>query len=86
VKNTGARRGAEVLQLFYNDLVATITRSVKKLTAFKKVMLEPNEEKEIQLELTSESFSFINKNNQRVSEPGFIELMIDQQKKLIYVE
>jgi hypothetical protein len=49
-------------------------------------MLEPNEEKEIQLELTSESFSFINKNNKRVTEPGFIELMIDQQKKLIYVE
>jgi beta-glucosidase len=86
VKNTGARSGAEVLQLYYNDLVASITPSVKKLTAFKKVMLEPNEEKEIQLELTSDSFSFINKNNQRVTEPGLIELMIDQQKKLIYVE
>jgi beta-glucosidase len=86
VKNTGTRSGAEVLQLYYNDLVASITPSVKKLTAFKKVMLEPNEEKEIQLELTSDSFSFINKNNQRVTEPGFIELMIDQQKKLIYVE
>ena len=86
VKNTGAVKGAEVVQLYYNDLVASITPSVKKLTAFQKIVLAPNEEQTVQFELDAAHFSFINKNNERVTEPGWIELLIDQQKKLIYVE
>ena len=86
VKNTGAVKGAEVVQLYYNDLVASITPSVKKLTAFQKIVLAPNEEQRVQFELDAAHFSFINKNNERVTEPGWIELLIDQQKKLIYVE
>lgn len=86
VKNTGAVKGAEVVQLYYNDLVASITPSVKKLTAFQKIVLAPNEEQRVQFELNAAHFSFINKNNERVTEPGWIELLIDQQKKLIYVE
>ncbi len=86
VKNVGAVKGAEVVQLYYNDLVASITPSVKKLTAFQKIVLEPNEEKTVQFELDAANFSFINKNNERITEPGWIELLIDQQKKLIYVE
>ena len=86
VKNTGAVKGAEVVQLYYNDLVASITPSVKKLTDFQKIVLAPNEEQIVQFELDAAHFSFINKNNERVTEPGWIELLIDQQKKLIYVE
>ena len=86
VKNTGAVKGADVVQLYYNDLVASITPSVKKLTAFQKIVLAPNEEQTVQFELDAAHFSFINKNNERVTEPGWIELLIDQQKKLIYVE
>ena len=86
VKNVGAVKGAEVVQLYYNDLVASITPSVKKLTAFQKIELAPNEEQTVLFELDATNFSFINKNNERVTEPGWIELLIDQQKKLIYVE
>jgi len=86
VKNTGNLKGAEVVQLYYNDLVASITPSVKKLTAFQKIELAPNEEQTVQFELDATNFSFINQNNERITEPGWIELLIDQQKKLIYVE
>jgi exonuclease V gamma subunit len=40
VKNSGKVKGKEVVQLYYNDLVASITPSVKKLTKFSKIELK----------------------------------------------
>jgi beta-glucosidase len=85
VTNTGKTAGKEVVQLYYNDLVASITPSVKKLTDFKKIDLEPNQTKEIVFSFTKANFSFINKKLERVTEAGEIELMIGGQKKMIVV-
>ena len=86
VKNTGKVKGKEVVQLYYNDLVASITPSVKKLMAFDKIELQPNETKKVSFQIRKSDFSFINKDLKRVTEPGEIELMINNQKKLIYVQ
>lgn len=86
VKNTGKLKGKEVVQLYYNDLVASITPSVKKLMAFDKIELQPNETKKVSFQIRKADFSFINKDLKRVTEPGEIELMINNQKKLIYVQ
>lgn len=86
VKNTGAKKGKEVVQLYYNDLVASITPSVKKLTDFQKIELNPGESKVVKFTLRKENFSFINKNLQRVTEPGEIELQLSSQKIIINVK
>ena len=86
VKNTGKVKGKEVVQLYYNDLVASITPSVKKLTKFSKIELKPNETKKIEFEIKKSDFSFINKDLKRVTEPGEIELIINNLKKIIYVQ
>ena len=39
VKNIGLTKGKEVVQLYYKDLVASITPSVKKLMGFSKIEL-----------------------------------------------
>lgn len=86
VKNSGKVKGKEVVQLYYNDLVASITPSVKKLTKFSKIELKPNETKKIEFEIKKSDFSFINKDLKRVTEPGEIELIINNLKKIIYVQ
>ena len=86
VKNSGKVKGKEVVQLYYNDLVASITPSVKKLMKFSKMELKPNETKKIEFEIKKSDFSFINKDLKRVTEPGEIELIINDLKKSIYVQ
>lgn len=86
VKNSGKVKGKEVVQLYYNDLVASITPSVKKLTKFSKIELKPNETKKVEFEIKKSDFSFINKDLKRVTEPGEIELIINNLKKIIYAQ
>ena len=86
VKNSGKVKGKEVVQLYYNDLVASITPSVKKLTKFSKIELKPNETRKIEFEMKKSDFSFINKDLKRVTEPGEIELIINNLKKIIYAQ
>ena len=62
VKNTGSVAGAEVAQLYVHDPVSTIFRPEQELKGFRKVFLEPGEEKEISIALTKRAFAFYNVN------------------------
>ncbi len=85
VKNTGSREGMEVVQLYYHDLVASITPSVKKLVAFQKIKLAPQAIQTVTFTLHKNDFSFINKALKRVTENGEFELLIQNQKQSLYV-
>ena len=41
VANTGKRRGDEVVQLYLQDVVASVTRPVQELKGFKRVTSNP---------------------------------------------
>ena len=60
VKNTGDRAGAEVVQLYVQDVESTIFRPVKELKGFKKVFLEAGEETTVTFTLDSRSFAYYN--------------------------
>lgn len=60
VKNTGKVAGAEIAQLYVADVESTLYRPAKELKGFKKVFLQPGEEKEIALTLDRRSFAFYN--------------------------
>ena len=85
VKNTGNVKGKEVVQLYYTDLVASITPSVKKLMRYSKIELMPQELKEIRFMIHRLDLSFINKELKRVTEDGEFQIMINNQKKSLYV-
>lgn len=70
-----------MVQLYYHDMVASITPSVKKLLGFKKIKLNPNETKEVTFTIHKNDLSFINKDLKRVTEKGEFEIMINNQKK-----
>lgn len=45
VKNTGNLAGKETVMVYLHDVAASVTRPVKQLKAFKKVELQPGEQR-----------------------------------------
>lgn len=70
VTNTGSRQGVEVVQLYVRDLVGSVTRPVKELKKFQKVLLQPGESKIISFTLTNQDLSFYRKDLSWGTEPG----------------
>ena len=70
ITNTGKYAGEETVQLYISDPVASVTRSVKDLKGFKKIMLQPGESKDITFTITPEDLKFYNTALQHVWEPG----------------
>ena len=76
VANTGKLSGGEVVQLYINDVVSTVTRPVKELKGFGKVMLDPGEKKRVEFTLTPEHLSFLDQDLHWVVEPGMFSVMV----------
>lgn len=76
IQNTGALAGEEVVQLYIRDRVASVTRPVKELKGFEKVMLQAGETKKIQFTLTEKELGFYNNQRVFIVEPGIFDLMV----------
>lgn len=76
VKNTGERAGDEVVQLYLNDFIATVTRPVKELKGFKRITLQPGEQKTVLFHLPVAHMAFYNRQMDYVVEPGEIKVMV----------
>ncbi len=76
VKNTGNVAGAETVQLYVRDLVASLVRPVKELKGFEKVYLQPGESKEVKFSLEASALAFWTSPTTKVVEPGEFELWV----------
>jgi len=81
VKNTGTRRGDEVVQLYIRDEVSSVTRPVKELRGFRRVSLEPGEMKTLEFTLGPDDLSFLNRDMHRVVELGTFKIMAGGNSK-----
>jgi len=70
ITNTGNVAGEEVVQLYIRDVAGEIVRPVKELKAFKKIMLEPKETKEVSFTITEEQLRYHHENLQFTSDAG----------------
>lgn len=71
VKNTGKMAGAEVVQCYVSDCECTVERPVKELKAYKKVFLQPGENRQLELKLPYRAFAFYDIESKAfVVEPG----------------
>jgi len=76
VKNTGRYKGDEVVQLYIHDAIASVARPLKELKGFKRITLEPGEQKTVEFTLGPEELSFYDVNMNLTVEPGLFEVMI----------
>jgi beta-glucosidase len=83
VKNTGAIKGDEVVQLYINDVISSTSRPVKELKGYEKISLEPGETKTVKLKLLPEELSLLDRDMNFVVEPGTFEVMVGSSSKNI---
>lgn len=76
VTNSGNYDGAEVVQLYIRDLVGTITRPVKELKGFQKVVLKKGESKKVTFNISPEDLKFYNSELKYDWEAGEFDIMI----------
>jgi beta-glucosidase len=82
VTNTGARPGAEVVQLYVSDLHPKLPRPVKELKGFDKVWLKPGETTTATFELNESAFAFYDvSSRQWRAAPGVYEILIGSSSR-----
>lgn len=81
IKNTGKKAGSEVVQLYIHDELTTVARPILELKGFERISLEPGEEKKVSFTLNKEALSLLNKEMERVVEPGEFKVYIGASSK-----
>src|SRR5687768_1350608 len=76
VTNTGNYDGEEVVQLYIRDIVGSITRPLKELKGFQKILLKKGESRKVNFTIIADDLKFYNYSLQWVAEPGDFEVMI----------
>lgn len=76
VKNTSKVDGEEVVQLYIRDVVGSITRPVKELKGFKKVMIKAGESVKVDFEIGEEDLAYYRKDLTFGTEPGDYEVFV----------
>jgi beta-glucosidase len=85
VRNSGKRKGEEVVQLYIRDRLSSVTTPVMQLRGFEKIALEPGETKSVRFTLGPEHLSLLDRNLKWVVEPGTFEVMIGSSSKSIHL-
>jgi beta-glucosidase len=76
VKNTGSIDADEVVQVYVRDLVGSITRPVRELKDFRRVMLKAGESQVLEFAISTDDLAFYNNEEERLVEPGKYELFV----------
>ena len=76
VKNTGQRDGDEVVQLYVQDVVSSVTTPFKLLKGFKRIHLKAGESQTFDFELGPDDLHLLNREWKWVVEPGEFKIMI----------
>lgn len=76
VTNTGKREGATVIQMYLQDVTASMSRPVKQLKGFEKVNLKPGETQTVSFPIDIEALKFWNQQMKYDAEPGKFNVFI----------
>jgi beta-glucosidase len=76
IANRGRRAAEEVAQLYIHDRVASVTRPVRELKAFRKIGLAPGESETVRFTLTPADLAFYGLQDRPTVEPGTFDVWI----------
>jgi beta-glucosidase len=87
VKNTGAREGDEVVQLYVHQQTSSVKRPAKELRGFRRLALKPGEIAKVTFDLPAEKLAFYDvKTHAFVVEPGVYDIMIGSSSEMIHAK
>ena len=76
LKNDGERDGTEIVQLYMQDVTASLVRPVKGLKGFVRVDLKAGEEKQVTISLAKADMGFYDNQGIYILEDGLFRLYI----------
>ncbi|MEI5688614.1 glycoside hydrolase family 3 N-terminal domain-containing protein [Sphingomonas kyungheensis] len=76
ITNTGSRACEELAQLYIRDRVASITRPVRELKAFRRLALAPGASETVRFTLTRAQLTFLGQDLRPTVEPGLFDVWI----------
>ncbi len=76
ITNNGNADGAEVVQLYLKDEVGSVTRPVRELKGFQKIILKKGEKKTVSFTLSEEDLKFWNLDMHFAAEPGTFDVFV----------
>jgi beta-glucosidase len=87
ITNSGNYIGAEVVQLYIQDVECSVERPVKELKGFEKVKLKPDEKRMIKFEIGKEDLSFFDEDdNCWKVEKGLFKILIGSSSRDIRLQ
>jgi beta-glucosidase len=81
VRNTGARAGDEVVQLYLRDVLASLARPVQELAGFERIQLAPGESRDVAFTIRPEQLTMLDAELRPVIEPGAFRIMVGRSSK-----
>ena len=76
VTNTGNYDGKETVQLYIRDVVGSVTRPVRELKNFQKIILKKGAKQTVTFDITVEDLKFYNSDLQFAAEPGQFDVFV----------
>ncbi|MYW29743.1 glycosyl hydrolase [Streptomyces sp. SID2119] len=76
VRNTGAREGTEVVQVYLHDPVASVVQPVQRLIGYVRLGLDPGRTARVRMTVPADLASFTGREGHRIVEPGDLELRL----------
>lgn len=76
VTNEGDMDAVEIVQMYTRDRFGSVTRPVRELKGFQRIVLKAKETKTVKFNLHTNQLSFYNKEMKCVTEPGDFDLWI----------
>src|SRR5215475_1387716 len=74
IRNTGKRRGTEIIQLYAADTATAVTLPAQQLIGFERVDLEPDESKTVSFAVPLSVLAYTGISGELVMEPGPVEV------------
>ncbi|HTH76260.1 MAG TPA: glycoside hydrolase family 3 N-terminal domain-containing protein [Trinickia sp.] len=81
VANVGERSGAEVVQVYVRDCMASVVRPVSELKAFARVDLAPRERSTVSIRIPVDMLNFTDHRGERIVEPGRFDIMVGSSSR-----
>jgi len=82
ITNTGDMDGDEVVLIYINDKVSSVTTPVRKLVAFKRIHLKRGEKQTLNFTIDNKNFALLDRYMRSVVEPGEFEIIIGDRVKV----
>ena len=79
VTNTGERSGKETVMLFSSDVYASVMPDNRRLRAFEKIDLQPDETKTVHFDVPASDLAFVNMENLWTLEEGDFDITVGDQ-------